>query len=150
MKNTHVEQYVSVNKILSALNTFVELDNPHYENIIMPDCFEDHVREQDPIGYELLFPNETDNNAEDSADEKPDEDTVSEDEDEENIRYKNEDSIQKWKFHQDDKTTYINDYPEMDVNEDKDGNTEDKSSNIPVRVAPGEGKYPENIFKTKN
>ena len=58
--------------------------------------------------------------------------------------------FKKWKFHQDDKSTYINDYPELNVNEDRDENTEDSPLNVPVRVAPGEGKYPENILKTDN
>ena len=148
MKNTHVEQYVSVHKILSALNTFVELDNPHYENIIMPDSYEELVKEQDPIGYEFLFPNNTDNNAEDSTDKEQDEDEDMVDE--ESLKYMNEDSIQKWKFHQDNKTTYVNDYPEINVNEEGDGNTEDNPLNVPVSVAPGEGKYPENILKVQN
>ena len=152
MKNTHVEQYVSVHKILSALNTFVELDNPHYENIIMPDSYEELVKEQDPLGYEFLFPNNTDNNAEESAEIEQDEgdEMVSAEDDEESKKYKNEDSIQKWKFHQDDKTIYINDYPEMDVNEEREEDTAENPINVPVRVAPGEGKYPENILKTKN
>ena len=58
-KNSHFEQFVSINKIFEALKTLKKLGNPHYQFI--PENFEsfkDKCLNSDPENFELLFPNE--------------------------------------------------------------------------------------------
>ena len=150
MKNSHMDQYISVEKMINALNTFKELQNKHYNNINIPESYEDFVRTEDPIGYDLIYSEEEnsmedilDNNTEENVEEMNDDESLKEDE-----KYYTEDPIQKWKFNFDEKTTYVNDYPEMDVFEEIP--TREERSDDPVKVAPGEGKRPENILKSED
>ena len=63
--------------------------------------------------------------------------------------YMKEDAIQKWKFDFDRTTTFINDYPELDIKETCSQNKNDPL-NDPIIVAPGEGKIPTNILEQKD
>ena len=60
MKNSHMDQYISVEKIIKAINTFKQLENKHYKDINIPESYEDFVRSEDPVGFEFLFPEEID------------------------------------------------------------------------------------------
>ena len=144
-----MDQYISVEKIINAINTFKELQNKHYKDVNIPESYEDFVRTEDPVGYEFLFPEENsslhesfEDNNEENLDEPEDESSKEDD------KYYTDDPIQKWKFNFDEKTTYVNDYPEMNVYEENPNN--EQSSDDPVKVAPGEGKRPENILKSEN
>ena len=147
MKNTHMQQYISVNKMISAIKLFQELGNDHYTKITIPESYENVVREQDPDGYELLFPEQIDSITEEDNDEINADDENDKNDDIQQDKFLNEDSIQKWKFNYDEKTIYVDDYPEINTTESNVNPTE--SSDVPVSVAPGEGKRPENILKSK-
>ena len=154
MKNSHMDQYILVNKMINAIQTFKDLGNKHYDNIVIPESYADVVRTEDPNGYNLLFPEESDllSDSFDKINKEAHEDTHEDKHDDlsckEDDNYLKEDPIQKWKFNYDEKTTYVEDYPEMNV---YDQITNDEQvSEEPVRVAPGEGKRPENILKFDN
>ena len=56
MKNTHMEQYIDVNKIKKALNLLISLDNPHYRNMSIVENYEDFVLDNDLEGYFMINP----------------------------------------------------------------------------------------------
>lgn len=119
--------------------------------------FEEIWRRNDPEGYEMVFGGNADENTESDGDENIESDKVKENDDiveeEEAEKLQNEyiegDSIQKFKFNYDNVTTYVNDFPELDVREES---TEDNKNfpNTPVVLAPGEGKLPTNILDQKD
>ena len=55
-KNSHMTQYISVPKILKALNTLKELGNPYYQFIPYTENFEDECRENDLEGFQFIYP----------------------------------------------------------------------------------------------
>ena len=108
-----MEQYISVTKIINAIKAFKELGNKHYDNIVIPESYADVVRTEDPEGYNFLFPEENDlllESSEENEDMQENLDCTDEDE-----IYLKQDPIQRWKFNYDEKTTYVEDYPEMNV-----------------------------------
>ena len=138
MKNTHLEQYIDVEKVVKALNLFIELENPLYQNMSVIEDYEDFVRENDLEGYLMINPQD------EILSESGDEDTSEETEESENKNDEEDDPdeeseidpMQKWKFDFSDKITFVNDYPEIDNFEQ----TENPNTDDPVIVAPGEGK----------
>ena len=156
-KNSHMTQYVSVPKILKALETLQHLGNPYYQFMSINDNFKDELREIDLEGFQFIYP----------EDELFSEDVVSflkkthdkntdkhkqntkinamedqmEDIDKEEAYYQDTDPVKKWQFQYNRSTCFNHDYPEIDYKED---NLER------VTIAPGEGKYPTNILKEKD
>ena len=55
-KNTYMTQYISVPKILKALATLKELENPYYQFIEINDQFEDDLENQVLEGYKFIYP----------------------------------------------------------------------------------------------
>ena len=88
MKNTHLEQYINVEKCKKALNLFVEQGNPLYANISIIEDYEDFVRDNDLEGYLMINPqdeNLSEHEIEDSTHEVMDNDKVNDNEDEEDL-----------------------------------------------------------------
>ena len=54
-KNIHKEQFVDVEKILSALKYLKEINNPIYEDILINEDIETECQNEDPKGYEDFF-----------------------------------------------------------------------------------------------
>ena len=69
MKNSHMKQYISVQKVIKALQKFQELDNKHYRNLTISNDYEGFVRHQDPDGFSLIFPENSDANNVDNFEE---------------------------------------------------------------------------------
>ena len=112
-KNNHKTEFISVPKVLKALESLRKLNNKYYQFVPDLDKFRDKCEESDVDGFNLLFPNENDEidqinftNSEakpcgpifgDIVDEialYSDEEKVNEAEDNEN----HIDSINKWQF----------------------------------------------------
>ena len=153
MKNSHMKQYISVSKIIKALKKFQELDNKHYQNLQISTDYEELVRLKDPDGFSLIFPEEErsseSNNCEEDEIEELENNIEMEDDDEEE-QYNREDPVQKWKFSHEEKSTFIEEYPEMRAEVTQPTNVNNDDPNMTVKVAPGEGKCPVNILKTKD
>ena len=147
-----MEQYIDVDKIKKALNLLISLDNPHYRNMSIVENYEDFVLDNDLEGYFMINPedeilredfeqsssrHEQDIENEDECDIENEDDIDDED---------NVDPMRKWKFDFSDKITFVNDYPEIDIVED----VEPPNPDEPVIVAPGEGKKPENILRSRH
>ena len=99
----------------------------------------------------MVFGEKADDNIESNSDENTESDDENTDSDEEKLQteYTEGDSIQKWKFNFDSTTTFVNDFPELDVRENDTENNEN-FPNTPVVLAPGEGKIPTNILDEKD
>ena len=171
MKNTHLEQYINVEKTIEALNLLINLDNPFYRNMSIIENYEDFLLDNDLEGYfmvnpedEILNKDEVSLKADDENENGENENTIEDEifddlDDDESV-----DPMKKWKFDFSDKITFVNDYPEIDVVEDVapkgadedvepnsiDEDTEPDEMDEPVIVAPGEGKKPVNILRTKD
>ena len=110
MKNSHMDQYISVPKIINAIKTFKELNNKHYVNASIPLSYEDLVRTEDPEGYNLLFPEENcslEEGLEESDEVNNNDNSHGNETCDEDEKYYTEDPIQKYKFNFDEKTTYV-------------------------------------------
>ena len=148
MKTSHIDQLIDVEKIIKALNLFINTKNKRYRNMsIIPD-YEDFVRDNDLEGYfminpqdEILSDDEESNNT-DSPAENINDSAVEDKSDENEV----EDPMHKWKFDFAEKTTFVNDYPELDIID----TIEHSNSDEPIIVAPGEGKRPENILRSQD
>ena len=161
-KNSHFEQFISINKIFEALKTLKRLGNPHYQFI--PDNFEtfkEKCLNSDPEHFDLLFPNEEQKMDQDCNGESdtlvtveeilvpfpnPNHDAemvTDEIENEEEIEYRTKDPARKWQFDYNASTCFCNDFPELEVREDEP--TEDQN-NVAISIAPGEGKIPTDIL----
>ena len=148
-----------------ALKTYIQLKNPHYKNINVNPDYTDSLLMEDPLGFDLLFPENPETPKDEILEEIEKRDSPisnepmatnyleeieneCDDSESEDYEYKTTDPIQKWKFNYDEKATYIPDYPEMNVEENK--NNDSNVADISIKVAPGEGKTPSNILKTKD
>ena len=60
-KNTHKTQYVSVPKVLKALETLKRLGNRYYQFVPDIDTFKERCQETDTDGFNFLFQDELDN-----------------------------------------------------------------------------------------
>ena len=151
MKNTHLEMFISPKKLRDALKTLKQLGNKHYQFEEFNVDFEEIWRRNDPEGYEMVFGEKADDNIESNSDENTESDDENTDSEEEKLQteYTEGDSIQKWKFNFDSTTTFVNDFPELDVRENDTENNEN-FPNTPVVLAPGEGKIPTNILDEKD
>ena len=160
-KQSHKTQYVSVDKILRALETLKNLGNRYYQ--FVPDfCqFKKKCKETDTDGFNFLFQEETENEEETINDENKnvvleenieinqeegeelnkelndnkDDDFINEEE------YKRKDCVKKWQFDYNQSTCFSNNYPEINYKED---------TSEEISVAPGEGKLPSNILEEKD
>ena len=160
-KQSHKTQYVSVEKILKALETLKNLGNPHYQ--FVPDFFQfkEKCKEKDTEGFNFLFQDENQNetnegigNNEEYEQEENHQKDIEEDKDsnielntseeddlKEEEEYRTKDSVKKWQFEYNRSTCFSNNYPEINYKED----TSEEFS-----VAPGEGKLPSNILEEKD
>ena len=55
-KNSHMIQYISVPKMIKALNTLKEMGNRYYQFIPTKVNFEDECRENDLEGFQFIYP----------------------------------------------------------------------------------------------
>ena len=55
-KNSHMTQYISVPKVLKALNTLKSLGNPYYQFVTIDDNFVDDLRDTDIEGFNFIYP----------------------------------------------------------------------------------------------
>ena len=55
-KNSHMTQYISVPKLIKALNTLKEMGNPYYQFIPMSINFADECRDNDLEGFQFIYP----------------------------------------------------------------------------------------------
>ena len=138
-KNSHMVQYISVPKILKALQTLKELGNKYYQFVPQNVNFEDECREHDLEGFRFIYPEdeiECEDNSKEVEDDKleTEEDNVEKEEEE----YQKHDPVKKWQFQYNKSTCFSNNYPEISYKEDHRDN---------VSVAPGEGKTPSNILQ---
>ena len=138
-KNSHMIQYISVPKMIKALNTLKEMGNRYYQFIPTKVNFEDECRENDLEGFQFIYPEDEINVEELSVNEEinyiDDETDKVETEEEE---YKRIDAVKKWQFEYNKSTCFSNNYPEISYKEDNGDR---------VSVAPGQGKCPTNILQ---
>ena len=138
-KNSHMTQYISVPKIMKALNTLKELGNKYYQFVPQNVNFEDECCEHDLKGFRFIYPKDEitceDSNVKEQINELESDDEESEKEENE---YQKHDSVKKWQFEYNKSTCFSNNYPEISYKEDHG----DK-----ISVAPGEGKTPSNILQ---
>ena len=157
-KNNHMTQYISVPKILKALETLKIMGNPYYQFIPVSEHFEDECKENDLEGFQFIYPedeimeekiddrsNEVDvteetEGTEETKEAKDTEDTEAILEKEEEDYQKN-DPVKKWQFEYNRSTCFNNDYPEISYKED---------SGDRLSIAPGEGKHPSNILQERD
>ena len=153
-KRSHKTQYVSVPKILQALNSLKSLGNPYYQFVPNIEDFSARCKENDADGFQLFFsddgnpeteeilntetdvskkrPSEQGNqcfNAEPIEKKEESENEIEKEEEE----YRKKDCVKKWQFDYNKSICFTNDYPEIGYKEEHDN--EDS-------VAPGEGKTP--------
>ena len=129
-KQNHKTQYVSVPKILKALETLKGLGNKYYQFIPDFDAFKNRCKETDTEGFSFLFQDELDgsctvnenpqdvtdeiNNSQISMNEKED----NNDSDAEQEEYRTKDAVKKCQFEYNKSTCFINNYPEINYKED--------------------------------
>ena len=168
-KNTHITQYVSVPKLIKALETLKSLGNKYYQ--FVPDLseFKERCKSKDAEGFNFLFSEEenedvkipllTDtedsdceefdmpkNEKKDSTRENNKEDKNNKNSEEslvdkEEEEYEKKDSIKKWQFKYNHSTCFFHNYPEINYKEDNTSN---------LSIAPGEGKLPTNLLEEKD
>ena len=164
MTTSHCQQFVDVEKLHRALHLLKGIGNPFYQDISdrlgQSNEYQERCRQDDPNGYEFLFgegenvdPDSTFIN-QDVLDALNDEFVIgsnsNEDEGEgeavaESVddQFMNLDPVRRQQFQNERATMFVNDFPEVDVRDPH-------GPNIPVVVAPGEGKIPTNILKETN
>ena len=123
-KNSHLKEYISVDKIKKALITLRNLGHPEYQKDF----------EKDWESFQNRLDIEDEKVQDDGADPKCME--VQDEIDCENIdeNTEPEENEPKFEFKYDVDTCFTNDFPEMEVQDQ------------PISVAPGEGKIPVNIL----
>ena len=157
-KNTHKTQYVSVPKLVKALETLKALGNRYYQ--FVPDYaqFKEKCKETDIDGFNFLFPEDcvvddpdvqvsTEQSLQDSeesltsayaVDNEATDEEVEDQDDIEEEEYVKKDSIKKWQFDYNKSTCFSDNYPEINYKEDNSDS---------LSIAPGEGKRPTNILE---
>ena len=161
-KQTHKTQYVSVPKVLKALETLKKLGNKYYQFVPDFDDFKKKCKDTDTEGFSLLFQDEKENeelegvyNDNTLLDNNQDISEVqeivkisseiescqtqdSDQSDKEEEEYRRKDFVKKWQFEYNRSTCFSNNYPEINYKED---------TSAQLSVAPGEGKLPTNILE---
>ena len=153
MKNTHLEMFISPHKIRKALETLKRLGNKHYQFVDFDEDFEEIWRRNDPEGFEMVFGEKANEDTESDEDGEENENKEVESDGEEfETEYLEGDSVQKWKFNYDNVTTFVNDYPELEVRETDTVNKNENEDfpNDPIILAPGENKIPTNILEEQD
>ena len=117
MKNTHLETYISIPKIYNALDSLRRLGNKHYQSAEFDRSFIERWKNEDPEGYDMVFGEDEDHGDGENDDGKNEESSDDEEDNKESTEYAKEDAVQKWKFNFDNVTTFVNDYPELEVKE---------------------------------
>ena len=146
-KNSHIMQFISVPKILKALNTLKDLGNPYYQFFTESVNFEDECREHDLEGFNFLYPeDEIEKNViEEEKDDQQNKETGDESDDEQNCKDEEEyllkDPVKKHQLKYNRSICFSHNYPEINYKEDS-GNR--------ISIAPGEGKTPSNILQEKD
>ena len=100
-KNSHMVQYISVPKILKALDTLKEMGNRYYQFIPKKSNFEDACRENDLEGFHFIYPKDEIAREEMNLNEESIiglQESDSCDFDKENEQYEKLDAIKKWQF----------------------------------------------------
>ena len=133
-------QYISVPKILKALNTLQEMGNRYYQFIPTNLNFEDECHENDLDGFHFIYPeDEINNDALETEESEPKEyPTEGEEIEKQESEYQKHDPVKKWQFEYNKSTCFSDNYPEIRYNEESNGR---------ISVAPGEGKCPTNILQ---
>ena len=153
-------QFISVPKILKALQTLKTLGHPYYQFIKIGDDFVDNLKDNDIEGFNFLYPEdeidnhsdrskdslkglkETDiNGLEQCKDKKDSLDDNLDDSDRDEHEYQKNDVVKKWQFNYNQSTCFSHNYPEIDYRED---------NSTRISIAPGEGKYPSNILNEQD
>ena len=135
-------QYISVPKILKALDTLKEMGNKYYQFIPQKSNFEDACRENDLEGFQFIYPEdeiaveEINSNEESNIEQQEYE---NDDLDKEDEDYEKLDAVKKWQFEYNKSTCFSNNYPEINFKDNEDANQ--------ISIAPGEGKNPSNILQ---
>ena len=166
-KTSHKTQYVSVTKVLKALETLRELGHPYYQFVPDIEKFKNKCKETDADGFKLLFldgseeyedrdsesnpekvpPSLTDDDEEEDGSEvfedrdsesNPEKVPPSLTDDEEEEEYQKKDCVRKWQFDYNRNTCFSDNYPEINYKEDMSNE---------LSVAPGEGKTPTDILR---
>ena len=160
----HNQQIINMHNVFKALQTFITMKNPHYQDILEDTNFKERCLEADPEGYQLLYPDEnikldvleidsqkekrqskssitgTEIEDEVSAEKKKEKKEQKSEEDEEK-EYLEKDPIAKSQFNYNRSTCFGNDHPEIGVEE---------NTNEPIKVAPGQGKIPRSILQEED
>ena len=154
-KNTHTRQLVDPLKILKTLQRLREAGNPYYQFHDTYNEFKERCRKTDPEGFELLFPDDSEEDIENISNGqqpevkneienlnhiKGDMDIESADDEEDlkdEIDYISNDPVRKFQFDYNKSVCLANRYPEVEVTD----TTKD------IVIAPGEGKRPYDITK---
>ena len=158
----HNEQLIDIRKVIRALRVFISMKNPHYQNVLEDQDFKQRCFQNDPEGYNILFPEEEidlsclEINSQKSAEDlqlsdlqinsqKLDQDhnaggLKSEDVDEED-EYKRLDPIGRSQFNYNRSTCFGENHPEIHIEE---------NISHPTQVAPGQGKVPKSILQEKD
>ena len=144
-KTSHKVQYISVEKVLHALETLKQLGNKYYQFIPDLQTFNERCKTTDKDGYEFLFDDKV-NTDEVSEDKPSSQSKTMNDEMQSNAALDSDsdteqemkDSIKKWQFNYNTSTCFLHNYPEIDYKED---------TSKEVSVAPGEGKTPTNLLQ---
>ena len=158
----HNEQLIDIRKVIQALRVFISMKNPHYQNVLEDQDFKQRCFQNDPEGYNILFPEEEidlsclEINSQKSAEDlqlsdlqinsqKLDQDhnaggLKSEDVDEED-EYKRLDPIGRSQFNYNRSTCFGENHPEIHIEE---------NISHPTQVAPGQGKVPKSILQEKD
>ena len=162
----HNQQLIDMQKVLKALQTFISMKNPHYQDILEDDRFKQRCFNTDPEGYRILFPEEEIdlsvleinsqkeveidlNDLELNSQEPKAEEHKSECEgnaDDEEAEYLEKDPIAKSQFNYNHSTCFGDNHPEIGVEE----NTSEENSSVPVQVAPGQGKIPRSLLQEED
>ena len=154
-KNSHMVQYISVPKILKALNTLKKMGNRYYKFIPQNINFVDECHENDLEGFQFIYPEDEINrekldaidiDAKDNEmeDNEVEDNEVEDNEEEDNeiekkeAEYQKNDPVKKWQFDYNKSTCFSDNYPEIHYNDESKGR---------LSVAPGEGKCPSSILQ---
>ena len=156
-KNSYCRQLIDPRKIINMLEQLKGAGNPYYQCIDGIETFKERCRQDDPDGYQLLFPDEieeqldmpkksNDINVDDEIDmddlcfddlnEKfPEEGQTAQDLEDE-LDYITNDPVRRYQFNYNQSVCMTHKYPEIEV--------EDETKE--VEVAPGEGKRPYDLL----
>ena len=145
-KNTHKHQLIDPEKLFKVLEKLKKSKNPHYKFYDDYNVYQERCKEDDPLGYEVIFEQDYDvirdledvqkipegsNSNEISEDPKEEEDAAQKDE----IEFITKDPVKKYQFKYNEALCMTDKYPEISV-----------KTHASVNVAPGEGQVPKDIM----